>query len=403
MLFLQRDRATADQWYNVRRTLNLDSVHNKMRFTISNSPSLREDGVVALGPLQLTMGECDVPTDGLGYCDFEFDTCGWTADATWTRQISVRPMDVTDALSGPDNSIYALTAMQLNAPKDGALLTSPKWSGQSQPQCLEFWYEHDGFFYPNLQVEVKTDGKSEVVWQAPSYPRNDWLLSRAQISQDKTFQVVFRAKFEGDMAQFVSLDDVVLRPEPCVHVAECDFSEGLCGYVNQFQANFQWLVGTGRYERPELQPAVPNARDTPPFAYLDLTTNASYTVGPVTKRTQGAPNTAVLRSSLFDVTNNNTQLAIRYYRRGPDITTANVSVTCYGKASDKAPPEVQSLVEVEEVSQWTTVKVPLNEGTGCQVSVMVTRGPGTNGAMAIASVKITSSEPERWRLVAVAA
>ncbi|KAL1484102.1 hypothetical protein MTO96_032764, partial [Rhipicephalus appendiculatus] len=298
-LFLQRDRATADRWYNVQRTVSLDSIHNKMVFTISNAPSLRDEGVVALGPLQLTMGECDVLTEGQGYCDFEFDTCGWTADATWQRHMSIRPIGATDALSGPVNSFYALSAMQLHAPKGEALLTSPKWSGQSQPQCLEFWYEHDGSVYPDLQV-------------------------------------IFRAKFGGDITQFVSLDDVVLRPEPCVHPAECDFNDGICGYVNQFQGNFQWLVGTGRYERPKLQPAVPRAKD---------------------------------------------------------ITAANVSVTCYGKASDKAQPEVQSPVEMDEVLHWTTLNVPVSQGTGCQLAVMVIRGPGTNGTMAIASVKVTSSEP----------
>ncbi|XP_075742958.1 MAM and LDL-receptor class A domain-containing protein 1 isoform X3 [Rhipicephalus microplus] len=392
-LFLQRDRALTDRWYYVQRTVSLDSIHNKMVFTISNTPSLREDGVVALGPLQLSRGECDVLTDGLGYCDFELDTCGWSADASWKRNRSDRPKGATDALSGPLNSMYALSAMQISAPKEEALLTSPKWSGQSQPQCLEFWYKHDGSVYPDLQVEVKTKEKSQVVWQAPSYPRNEWVLARTPISQNETFQVVFRAKFGGDITQFVSLDDVILRPEPCVPPAECDFNDGFCGYVNQFQGNFQWLVGTGRYERLLLQPAVPRAKDTPPFAYLDLTTKSSYVVAPVAKMAQKAPNKVVLRSPLFEITNNTTQLTLRYYRRGPDITTANVSITCYGKASDKAQPEVQSSVEMEEVLLWTTLDVPAKQGIGCQLAVSVTRGPGTNGTMAIASIKVTSSEP----------
>ncbi|KAL3213060.1 hypothetical protein MRX96_035638 [Rhipicephalus microplus] len=183
-----------------------------------------------------------------------------------------------------------------------------------------------------------------------------------------------------------------LRPEPCVHPAECDFNDGFCGYVNQFQGNFQWLVGTGRYERLLLQPAVPRGKDTPPFAYLDLTTKSSYVVAPVAKMAQKAPNTVVLRSPLFDIADNTTQLTLRYYRRGPDITTANVSITCYGKASDKAQPEVQSSVEMEEVLLWTTLDVPVKQGIGCQLAVSVTRGPGTNGTMAIASVKVTFSE-----------
>ncbi|KAL1476449.1 hypothetical protein MTO96_036491, partial [Rhipicephalus appendiculatus] len=401
VLLYQRERTTADRWYNVRRTMSLDSVYNKMVFTITSVPSGREDAVLALGPLELTMGECDALTDGQSYCDFEFDTCGWNAADTWTRERSIASMMGTDAHSGPENSIFILKATQRNTPRDGSLLTSPEWSCQSEPQCLEFWYEYGGKTDPSLaenafcmfakclilkhQVEVKVNEKSELAWQQPSYPGKEWMLARVQIAQDKTFQVIFRAIFADDPTQFVSLDDIVLRPEPCVHPAECDFNDGLCGYMNQFQGNFRWLIGTGRYERRQSQPAVPRTKDTPPFAYLDLTM-----VGPGTSTMRG---TFGLRSPLFVVTNENTQLTIRYYRRGPDITTANLSVTCYGKGSKKMQPHMHSSIEMGEVGQWTTLDVPVKQGSGCQLAVTVTRGPGTNGTMAIASLKVTSLEP----------
>ncbi|KAL3248106.1 hypothetical protein MRX96_056678 [Rhipicephalus microplus] len=336
VLFLQRHRTTADRWYNVRRT---------MVFVVANFKPLRNDAMVALGPFELTMGACDVVTDGRGYCDFEFDTCGWTAATTWRRTSNYASMVGPDASSVPDDSLYCLTARPPNVPRDGALLTSPEWPGQKQPQCLEFWYKYGGKTDPTLQVEVKAEGKSEVVWQLLPYPENDWMLARVEISQDKTF------KFGSDPAQFVSLDNVILRPEPCVHPAECAFNDGLCGYVNKFQGNFQWLVGTGRYEVSMLQPAVPREKDTPPFAYLDLTTGTTDSVLPSLNTVKGDPNTAQLRSPLFDVTNDNTQLTIEYYRRGSDIIAADASVTCYGKAFDKAQPEVQSSTEMNEASQ----------------------------------------------------
>ncbi|KAL1471225.1 hypothetical protein MTO96_040036, partial [Rhipicephalus appendiculatus] len=338
LLFLQRDRTTADRWYNVRRTVSLESVHNKMVFTVATFPPLRKDAVVALGPIELTMGACDVLTDGRGYCDFEFDTCSWTAAATWKRMRTFTSMVGTDAFSGPVNSLYCLTATPTNAPRDGALLTSPEWAGQRQPQCLEFWWKS------------RQRGRVKLCGSCRHTPRKDWMFARAQISQDKTFQVVFRAKFGSDPAQFVSLDNVILRPEPCVHPAECDFNDGLCGYVNQYKGNFRWLVGTGRYELPKLQPAVPREKDTPPFAYLDLTTGTSDAVRPVTNSMTGDPNTVGLRSPLFDVTKDDTQLTIRYYRRGPNIITANASITCYGKASDRSQPQLQSSTEMDEVT-----------------------------------------------------
>ncbi|XP_049522520.1 MAM and LDL-receptor class A domain-containing protein 2 [Dermacentor silvarum] len=391
-LLFQRGRTTADRWFNVRQTVSLDGVHNKIKITISNVPSLRKDVVVGLGPLKLTMGKCDVLTDGLGYCDFESGTCGWTAGPGWQIQMARAPIFGTDALSGPFNSVYVITAKAYNAPTDGALFTSPEWSGQSQPQCLEFWYEYGGRSTPSLQVEVKSNGKSEVVWEMPSYPGKYWMLARAQISQENKFQVVFRAKSGADTSQVVSLDNVVLRPEPCVHPVECNFNDGLCGYVNLFQGNFRWLVGTGRYEQRQLQPPVPRAKDSPPFAYLDLTTGKSDPKDSPVNRLSRASDTVELLSPLFDASNDNTQLSVQYYRQGPDITTANLSVSCYGKASEKAQTEVQSNLEMAEVSQWTTLNVTVKRGASCQLAVKVTRGQGTNGTMAISSVQVTLSE-----------
>ncbi|XP_075546622.1 MAM and LDL-receptor class A domain-containing protein 1-like isoform X3 [Dermacentor variabilis] len=391
-LLSQRGRTTSDRWYNVRRTVSLDGVNNKMQIAVQNAPSLRKDGLVALGPLKLTMGKCDVLTDGLGYCDFEFDTCGWTADPAWQRTLSKESVYGTGAFSGPSGSVYGIAVTAFHAPREGALLTSPEWSGQSQPQCLEFWYGYGGRTAPSLQVELKANGKSDVVWQMPLYFTKHLMLARVQILQEKKFQVVFRAKFGTDTTQYVDLDDVVLRPEPCVHPVECNFNDGICGYVNDFQENFRWLVGTGRYEQPREQPLVPRAKDAPPFAYLDLTAGKSDPKGPSVQGLRAGYDTVRLLSPLFDASNDNTQLSVTYYRRGPDITTANLSVSCYGKASDKAQTELQSTVGMPEVSRWTTLNVTVKRGASCQLAVKVTRGQDTNGTMAIASVQATVSE-----------
>ncbi|XP_075546625.1 MAM and LDL-receptor class A domain-containing protein 1-like [Dermacentor variabilis] len=396
-LLFQRGRTTADIWYNVRRTVSLDSVHNKLVFVVSSEKSMNRETGLALGPMNFTSGKCDVLTDGRGYCDFEFDTCDWVVDSGWWREQKSSAHIALDPISGPVNSVFVLTATQRTASPAGATVTSPEWPGQKQPQCIEFWYLPAGKSAALLQVEVVVNGKSEVVWQQPPYTRNEWMLARSQILQEKKFKVAFRAKFSENLTEPISLDDIILRPEPCVHPVQCDFFDGLCGYINKFQGDFRWLVGTGRYEAPRMQPAVPRETDSPSFAYLDLTTGTSDVTGEVADSISATAKAVGLLSPLFDAPDDGTQLSVQYYRNGPDITAANLSISCYGNVHDLVNITAQSYVELTEVSQWTTLNLSLKRGSHCQLSVWVTRGDGTNGTMAIASVQATRTEPAAAR------
>ncbi|KAL1476074.1 hypothetical protein MTO96_036790 [Rhipicephalus appendiculatus] len=179
-------------------------------------------------------------------------------------------------------------------------------------------------------------------WLRQTYPRPQRRVLRhlaLPVLWWSTLQVVLRAKFPERGTRSISLDDIVLRPEPCRHPAHCEFIDGLCGYVNKFQGDFRWLVGTGRYDNPKLQPAVP---------------------------------------------------------RVEDITSANLSVSCYGNASDPKNAEAQYRGQLVGLSQWSVLNVGLKRGTRCQLSVSVTRGDGTNGTMAIASVEVDRMDTGRY-------
>ncbi|KAK8786162.1 hypothetical protein V5799_007474 [Amblyomma americanum] len=389
LLFIQRDRTTADRWHNVRRTMLFDGAHNKLTFVVTNAPFMRKGAVVALSSLVLTPGPCDILTDGEGYCDFEFDTCAWSAANGWRRQEEQSSSILGVGSSGPVNSVYFMTATQPASSPAGAEFSSPEWQGQTEPRCLEFWYRSEGKTGSELQVEVVVNGKSEVIWKKPSYQEPEWMLVRTQILQEKNFKVLFRAKFLNDPSQSVSLDDVVLRPEPCVHPAECDFSDGLCGYVNKFQEDFRWLVGPGRLESRWVHPDWPRVQGrSSSFAYLDLTTGKDNNdVSEASQRVK----TVGLLSPLFHVTDDYTSLSLQYFRKGQDITTANLSVSCFGD-SDKADVLIDR--ELGEVAGWTTVNVTLKRGTNCQLAVWVARGDGEKGSMAISAVQVTTSKED---------
>ncbi|XP_049522518.1 MAM and LDL-receptor class A domain-containing protein 1-like [Dermacentor silvarum] len=390
-VFSQYDSTTADRWYQVRRTVNMSGPHNQLIFDAAMLTTAMNDSVVTLGPVEARPGACDVLTDGEGYCDFEFDQCGWESKNGWRRQLKSISLSnpVTGSTSGPENSAYVLAATRVSSSPSGTIATSPEWQGKSEPQCFEFWYLQTVKSGVQLQVEVITNSKSEVVWKKPLKPiGNDWMLGRVEIVQANAFKVGVRATFSEGNANSVSIDDVVLRPEPCGHPAECVFTDDLCGYVSHYEGDFRWLVGTGRLARPNSHTGEPLSGDgSASFAYLDLTTATS---GKGTAGKSKSSKSVILLSPVFNTDDHETTLTIDYFRHGSDITTANLTVFCYkDDVSDKS--EVQHSLHLAEVEEWTDLDAKLRPGTSCQVVVQVTRGDGTNGTIAIRKIEVTRS------------
>ncbi|XP_049522516.1 MAM and LDL-receptor class A domain-containing protein 1-like [Dermacentor silvarum] len=390
MLFSHSDRTTADRWYNVRRTVLLDAQNNKFVFSLTAIRENPNAAVVALGPLDFTQGPCDVLTDSKGYCDFEADLCGWESSTVWKRGVKLFSNDdpAHHVRSGPVNSAYVLRAAMPSHTEKVATVTSPEFPGQSEPHCLEFWYSQTGTSDAKLQAEILVQQESKVIWTKPSFSKGDWMLARVQFVQDQSFKVVFRATLPANTLVALSLDNVAVRPEPCVHPLECDFTEGLCGYVNRFEGDFRWLIGAGRLENPQMQPKAPIPQGAySSYAYLDLTTGTATNTATVKSH---KVTVVGLLSPVFNVFDNQTTLVIQYYRNGPDIVTANLSVSCY---DDGKPGKVETQLSLDmaEVSEWSTLNVSPKQGANCQLSVQVTRGDGTDGAMAIGAIRVQSA------------
>ncbi|KAL3247971.1 hypothetical protein MRX96_056747 [Rhipicephalus microplus] len=400
-LFSHNDRTTADRWYNVRRTVFIDEARNEFVFALRATRENAHTAVVALGPLEFSHGPCDVLTDSEGYCDFEVDECGWTSDTVWKRGVKLFSYDDPGhhVRSGPVNSAYVMMAAMTSYTKKVATLISPEFPGQSEPQCLEFWYLETGSGEVPMQAEILVKGESELIWTKPSFSKDDWMLVRVQFVQDKKFQVVLRATMPANSMVSLSLDNVAVRTEPCVHPIECDFSEGLCGYINRFEGDFRWLVGSGRLENPRMQPKSPVPQGKffkvslsafSSFTYLDLTTGtgANSTEAKITKI-----NVVGLLSPVFNVTDEETAIIVEYYRNGPDILVANFTITCYGDGKP-VKAQAQFSVGMPEVFEWNTLNVTLKQATNCQLSLRVTRGYGTNGAIAIGKIRTKSAVTE---------
>ncbi|KAH8025024.1 hypothetical protein HPB51_002920 [Rhipicephalus microplus] len=75
--------------------------------------------------------------------------------------------------------------------------------------------------------------------------------------------------------------------------------------------------------------------------------------------------------------------------RGMYILVANFTITCYGDGKP-VKAQAQFSVGMPEVFEWNTLNVTLKQATNCQLSLRVTRGYGTNGAIAIGKIRTKS-------------
>ncbi|XP_077517466.1 MAM and LDL-receptor class A domain-containing protein 1-like isoform X2 [Amblyomma americanum] len=386
-------RTATDRWYNVRRTVSsLHGRHHEFVFDLKITDESQDAAVVALGPLDFNIGACDVLTDAKRYCDFEVDLCGWVATKGWSVKTILHSFFDRDPHlhSGPITSEYGLVTNQYSCPKSNCTVKSPMWTGQSGAQCLEFWYLPAENEDAHLQAEVLANGKSKVLWSSSVHSDREWTLVRVQFVQQDDYEVVFRAVLPVEDYRSLAVDDVSLRLQPCVHLVECNFTDGFCGYINKFTDEFRWLVGKGRLENPSLKPNVPIPTDqSSSFAYLDLT--AGRKTDRLVPKTLLAKTVGLL-SSPFDITDDKMKIVVQYFRNGPDIVAAKLSVVCYGRGAS-VEGETQYSRELDEVSKWTALDVPLKRGKNCRLAVEVTRGEGTNGAMAVDSIQHTSE----WR------
>ncbi|XP_066266318.1 deleted in malignant brain tumors 1 protein-like [Branchiostoma lanceolatum] len=149
-------------------------------------------------------------------CNFDFDDCGFTNDATadfqWTRNRGSTSSSSTgpsgDHTTGHGYYMYIETSSPRQA-GDVARLLSPTVPGNGS-FCLQFAYHMYGSTINQLRVLVG----SEVVWSQSYNQGNSWHLASVDL-YDADDQVVFEgvrgSSFRGDIA----IDDIALYPGSC--------------------------------------------------------------------------------------------------------------------------------------------------------------------------------------------
>ncbi|KAG0412307.1 hypothetical protein HPB47_010550, partial [Ixodes persulcatus] len=398
------DRVSVDRWFTVRRTLGMKSKSNEIKVQIGSNEERPSE--MAFGPMEFTSGACQVVTDSLGTCDFEYDTCGWTLSdpsSGWRRQSNGEKFLHSHTRSGPPDSNSFLELQRGRATNDSAV-TSPWFQGHSEPYCLRFWYRRDNLSLGKIVVELDSAGGGQpvVVWKQPPYPKSDWMLALVPIAHLEEFKVVFRVNVgagEGYPLSSFGIDDVQLDPEPCRPLFECDFEEDFCGYVNDFtRRGVQWLVGTGRVAVPKLPPKIPpphnplveasgdESKSWTRFAYVDLTVPTGRPSG---WTPPAGAEKADLVSPVFQVGDKGDTLRLTYFRSGPDIVSMELRQVDY--KDESGVPSTLQTVQLPAAEAWQTIQLKLKPSQQSQIIIALTRGKGTNGIAAVGV--ISAGEP----------
>ncbi|KAM7297129.1 MAM and LDL-receptor class A domain-containing protein 1 [Ixodes scapularis] len=398
------DRVSVDRWFTVRRTLDMKSKFNQIKVQIGSNEERPSE--MAFGPMEFTSGACQVVTDTLGWCDFEYDTCGWTLSdpsSGWRRQSNGEKFVHSHTRSGPPDSNYFLELQRGRATNDSTV-TSPWFRGRSEPYCLRFWYRRDNLSLGKIVVELDSAGGGQpvVMWEQPPYPKNDWMLALVPIAHLEEFKVVFRVTVgagKGYPLSSFGIDDVQLDPEPCRPLFECDFEEDFCGYVNDFtRRGVQWLVGTGRVAVPKLSPKIPpphnpsaeasgdESKSWTRFAYVDLTVPTGRPSG---WTPPAGAEKADLVSPVFQVGDKGGILRLTYFRSGPDIVSMELRQVDY--KDESGVPSALQTVQLPAAEAWQTTQLKLKPSQQSQIIIALTRGKGTNGTAAVGV--ISAGEP----------
>ncbi|CAN7938493.1 unnamed protein product, partial [Ixodes hexagonus] len=394
-VFQRNGRTTADRWYKVQRTLDVNTDKSKFIFKVENPGLLPVQ--VALGPFKFTTGACDIVSDSQGWCDFEYDMCKWKADPAWVRELFVPAPSKDFTHSGPEDSLYSL-ALPVNVPAKSYPLTSPMFQGNADYQCLEFWYRRTNLKVGTLQVDVLPQGSklAQVLWNQPPYPFDDWMLARVPVLQDKKFQIIFRGNInQGSSATgSLKLDNIVVHPRPCTPVAECSFEGDICGYVNVFTNEFKWLVGTGRVEQPQQVPKLPPRAASDDvwtsFAYLDLSMlDPQYKGKPSTSRDARSVS---LLSPIFS-SGEGDKIALDFFQDGRDLTFMELSQVSYEE--NTGDMKTLRTLTLTKAAMWRPAEMPLLPANHTQFWVNVSRGVGNDGMAAVGRI-VWKSKQTAW-------
>ncbi|KAK7473655.1 hypothetical protein BaRGS_00035133, partial [Batillaria attramentaria] len=379
-------------------------------------------GDIAIDDFSLSTTGCSTTFNG--NCNFDSGLCSWTRDKGGDFDWQLKSGGTSSSSTGPTSDHTHGDAsgkyvyIEVSAPRqpgDRALLTSAMFPAGSV-SCLHFFYNMYGSTIGTLRVWVRqnSDGRQVPIFELTGRQSTSpqWLQGQAAIpAQTDAFSVVFEGVRGSNVYGDIAIDDVTFdnascplmpaqatpkasavtfrpgaaTPVPTVTTTpttttqprptgsfDCDFSQGLCGWIQDNTDDFDWLrvnngtpsVGTG--------PKADHTTGSGYYVYVETSSarynNKARLLSPYINR--GTPTCFTFWYNMF----------------GPHVNQLNIYVK---NSSDFGSPSWQ--LKGTQGPEWHYGRLNLPADT-MQVVIEALRGVGAQGDIALDDLKLWDGE-----------
>ncbi|KAK0068562.1 MAM and LDL-receptor class A domain-containing protein 2, partial [Biomphalaria pfeifferi] len=236
----------------------LDDIVSQDSLCTTYPGSARRGDIMTAATRALSTGTTPMPSP---YdCTFESaSTCTWTQSNTdqfdWSvvqpiSQGLVMYATAQDHTQGTNQGFTLhLPTSQIRHPNDTAALSSPSLppAGALHGDCLSFWYRLYGPSVDGLQVYTVTVNTRTLLWQRLGSQGPDWRLAQVETTGTQYYQYQFVGLRGTTYLGATDVDDIHYSSSPCPFAdfslnSDCDFENGMCGFVQSITDNFDWLL-----------------------------------------------------------------------------------------------------------------------------------------------------------------
>ncbi|XP_071964948.1 MAM and LDL-receptor class A domain-containing protein 2-like [Antedon mediterranea] len=218
-------------------------------------------------------------------CTFEGDNfCGLQKGAStdnyiWSlhsRADTYNAGPFFDHTHGDENGHYAFVdTHDYNSINDTAVILTPVLhnSDTNSSKCLIFWYHMYGLHIETLDVFLLTmqdNLPGRKIWSKSGSRGNVWRAAEVELSEENSFQVVFRSIRGSGLDGDIGVDDIVIRNGSCRNTGEkedigvsCKFEEThICGYTQAMDNDFPWTWTNSALGSKHEAPGIPTIDHT---------------------------------------------------------------------------------------------------------------------------------------------
>nr|XP_054757010.1 MAM and LDL-receptor class A domain-containing protein 2-like [Lytechinus pictus] len=284
-------------------------------------------------------------------CTFEQDLCGWQQDSTddgldWIRGTgSSYPTVPVDKSSNTatGNFIYVNTLLP-HSDGDEARIISPAYNLSSSDYCVQFWYYHDGYGY--IRLHSRENGVfSAPLWTTPINSMGGWAYGSGTITGDNV-EIVFVGSLSSVYGTAMALDEINIEFGSCPPPGYCTFESLHCGWTNDVNDDFDWLLHSG---------ATPSDSTGPPFDHTLGTIQGHYIY--IETSNSATNEKARLVSEIFSATPTGC-FTFWYHMFGADMGTLNIFL----QELPSSPESMIWTLSGDQGDRWLLGQVDVSSG-----------------------------------------